>query len=240
MNIFQYIDIASKRLTLGETSKVPPFLPGFPPQVVEGISRQLGLLFIPEKVSGGNVCLAHSEEVKPEYRTVFSASDLLNYLYAVWHSSSYITKHEQFVKDDLSGLSYPKDVEDFWRLVDLGGQLRLLHMREDSGLESSLQPFPIMGDNIVSEVRFIADGKVAAREAKSSLGCIGRIYINESQYFDEVPASVWNFELDGKTSAQMWLKERKGQALKSEDILQYQKILVALTETNRLVKEIDG
>lgn len=240
MNIFQYIDIASKRLILGETLMAPPFLPSFPPQVVEGISSQLGLLFIPEKVSGGNVCLAHTEEVKPAYRTVFSSSDLLNYLYAVWHSSSYITKHEQFVKDDLSSLSYPKDAEDFWRLVDLGGQLRLLHMREDSGLESSLHPFPIMGDKIVSEVRFVADGEVAAREAESSPACIGRIYINESQYFDEVPTSVWNFEIDGEAPAQIWIKERKGQALKSVDILHYQKILVALTETGRLVKEIDG
>ena len=240
MNIFQYIGITSKGLILGETSMTPPFLPGFPSEVVEGIASQLGLLFIPERVPGGNVCLAHTEEVRPEYRTVFSSSDLLGYLYAVWHSSSYIIRHEQFVKGDLSGFSYPKDAEDFWRLVDLGGQLRLLHSREDPGLDSSLHPFPIMGGNTVSKVGFVADGKVAAMEAERSPARIGRIYINDSQYFDEVPTSVWNFELNGETPAQMWLKERKGQALESVDILRYQKILVALTETVRLVKEING
>ena len=33
-----------------------------------------------------------------------------------------------------------------------------------------------------------------------------------------------------------WLKDRKDQALNFEDILHYQKIIVALTETNRIMQ----
>ena len=51
---------------------------------------------------------------------------------------------------------------------------------------------------------------------------------------------------DGKTvtkdqilALQKWLKDRKGRELKVEDILHYQKIIVALSETNRIMKEID-
>jgi hypothetical protein len=39
--------------------------------------------------------------------------------------------------------------------------------------------------------------------------------------------------------AQKWHKDRKGRKLEFEHILYYQKIIVALTETDRLMKEID-
>ena len=39
--------------------------------------------------------------------------------------------------------------------------------------------------------------------------------------------------------AQKWLKDRRGRELSFEDILHYQKIIVSLFETDRLMKEID-
>jgi len=36
-----------------------------------------------------------------------------------------------------------------------------------------------------------------------------------------------------------WLKDRKGRALSADDIAHYQRIVVALKETIRLMKEID-
>ncbi len=36
-----------------------------------------------------------------------------------------------------------------------------------------------------------------------------------------------------------WLKDRQGRTLEFDDILHYQKIIVELTETDRLMKEID-
>ena len=39
--------------------------------------------------------------------------------------------------------------------------------------------------------------------------------------------------------AQKWLKDRQGRKLTSEDIKHYQKIIVALVETGRVMKEID-
>jgi hypothetical protein len=54
-----------------------------------------------------------------------------------------------------------------------------------------------------------------------------------------VPLVAWEFYIGGYQPAQKWLKDRKGRELKFEDILHYQKIIVALTETKRLMKEID-
>ena len=45
--------------------------------------------------------------------------------------------------------------------------------------------------------------------------------------------------LVGYQPAQKWLKDRKERELSFEDILHYQKIIVAMFETDRIMKEID-
>ena len=70
-------------------------------------------------------------------------------------------------------------------------------------------------------------------------GNLGNVYINETQYFANVPEVAWNFYIGGYQPAQKWLKDRKDRELSYEDIRHYQKIIVALTETDRLMKEID-
>lgn len=70
-------------------------------------------------------------------------------------------------------------------------------------------------------------------------GNLGKVYINETQYFDNVPQVAWEFYIGGYQPAQKWLKDRKDRKLEFEDILHYQKIIVALTETDRLMKEVD-
>jgi hypothetical protein len=65
------------------------------------------------------------------------------------------------------------------------------------------------------------------------------VYINDTQYFDNVPETAWNFYIGGYQPAQKWLKDRKGRELSYDDILHYQKMIVALSETDRIMKEID-
>ncbi|NQU83819.1 MAG: hypothetical protein HQ536_03850, partial [Parcubacteria group bacterium] len=66
-----------------------------------------------------------------------------------------------------------------------------------------------------------------------------KVYINDKQYFGKVSEVAWNFYIGGYQPAQKWLKDRKGRKLEFEDILHYQKIIVALTQTDILMKEID-
>ena len=70
-------------------------------------------------------------------------------------------------------------------------------------------------------------------------GSFGDVYINATQHFSNVPEIAWNFYIGGYQPAQKWLKDRKGRELNFDDIQHYQKIIVALTETDRLMKEID-
>lgn len=55
-----------------------------------------------------------------------------------------------------------------------------------------------------------------------------------------MPEAVWSFRIGGYQVSQKWLKDRKGRTLSDEDIAHYQKIVVALKETVRLMAEIDN
>ena len=57
--------------------------------------------------------------------------------------------------------------------------------------------------------------------------------------FKGVREDVWNFHIGGYQVCEKWLKDRKGRTLSKDDIAHYQKIVVALAETIRLMKEID-
>ena len=57
--------------------------------------------------------------------------------------------------------------------------------------------------------------------------------------------SVWNFHIGGYQVCEKWLKDRgpkkgnRGRTLTKDDIEHYQKIVVALSETIRLMADID-
>ncbi len=66
-----------------------------------------------------------------------------------------------------------------------------------------------------------------------------RVYINNDQYFEGVPEEVWEFRVGGYQVLDKWLKDRRGRTLSWEDTQHYQKVVVALSETRRLMTEID-
>ena len=67
----------------------------------------------------------------------------------------------------------------------------------------------------------------------------GRVYINKTQYFEGIKPDVWEFQIGGYQVLHKWLKDRKGRKLTFNDMFHYQKIVVALKETKRLMGEID-
>ncbi|MBD2636735.1 hypothetical protein H6G52_15315 [Limnothrix sp. FACHB-881] len=68
----------------------------------------------------------------------------------------------------------------------------------------------------------------------------GKVIINKKgDGFTGVPEEVWNFYVGGYQVCQKWLKDRKGRTLTQEDIIHYQRIIVALQETIQLMKKID-
>jgi hypothetical protein len=159
----------------------------------------------------------------------FAPIDILDYIYAVLHSPTYREQYNEFLKIDFPRVPFPENLQDFWNLVGLGSQLRQIHLLESEVVNKYITQYPKDGNNIIE--------KVSTVEINQGLSV--RVYINDSQYFDNVPDVAWNFYIGGYQPAQKWLKDRKDRVLNYEDILHYQKIIVALTETDRLMKEIE-
>jgi hypothetical protein len=67
----------------------------------------------------------------------------------------------------------------------------------------------------------------------------GRVYIGTVQFFEGIPKETWEFQIGGYKVCEKWLKDRKGRVLSSDDIDHYQKIVVALSETISVMREID-
>lgn len=166
----------------------------------------------------------------------FAPIDILDYIYAVLHSPSYREKYKEFLKIDFPRIPYPKDQDTFWQLVKLGGEIRQIHLLESPKVEQYLTQYPIDGDNLVGKPRFVNSPPL---EGCPQDGVVGNVYINETQYFGNVPLTAWKFYIGGYQPAQKWLKDRKERKLAFDDILHYQKIIVALSQTDRLMKEID-
>ena len=110
-------------------------------------------------------------------------------------------------------------------------------MFESPTVERYITQYPIDGSNVVGKPRFVNSPPL---EGCPQGGVVGNVYINETQYFANVPQVAWEFYIGGYQPAQKWLKDRKERILEFDDILHYQKIIVALSETDRLMKEVDG
>lgn len=193
--------------------------PNLNEEIIKQIAKKIGLKFSNEKETTKNI---------------FSPIDVLDYIYAVLHSPMYREKFREFLKIDFPWVPYPKDKDTFWVLVEFGKEIREIHLLESPKVEEYITGYFGDGDNSITTKIGKKDWELFDEEKQ-----LGRIWINEDQYFDNIPLTAWEFYIGGYQPAQKWLKDRKGRTLSFEDILHYQKIVVALTETDRLMKEID-
>ena len=216
-------------------------VPNLNMEIVNQFSEKLGIPFVTERHcdEGSNLSNFTTDCFVP--RKEFLPIDILDYIYAVLHSPSYREKYKEFLKIDFPRVPFPdsvgtgrdlsvqdalseKEIQDkFWKLVNLGSQLRQIHLLESEVVEKYITQYPEDGDNIITKPVYQN----------------GNVHINETQYFANIPEVAWNFYIGGYQPAQKWLKDRKGRELNYDDILHYQKIIVALTETDRLMNEIN-
>jgi predicted helicase len=146
----------------------------------------------------------------------------LDYIYGVLHCPVYRETYAEFLKADFPHIPWPATSDEFWDVSDKGSNLRRLHLMEPAIIGATPFPFKGEGEALVEKLKY-EDGKV---------------WVNKSQYFDEVPPIAWEFFIGGYQPAQKWLKDRKGKQLSFEDVKHYQRIIKILCETDRIMKTI--
>jgi predicted helicase len=165
-----------------------------------------------------------------EKKTQSIAIDVLGYIYAVLNSNSYREKYSDYLTKDFPRVPVPSK-SLFSILSKLGGELVELHLFENLRIENFVKLKIGSGDFQVEKVSY-SDNTVWIDKAKK-------------RGFEGVPQEVWNFHIGGYQICEKWLKDRgpkkgnPGRILSSEDIEHYHKIVVALSETIRIMSEID-
>lgn len=158
-----------------------------------------------------------------------SAADevaVFDYIYGVLHCPAYRDTYAEFLKADFPRIPWPSSSDEFWRVSSQGAALRKLHLMEPAAVGVAPYPFEGDGDNLVDTI-----GKNSYRG--------GKVWINNTQYFADVPEVAWDFFIGGYQPAQKWLKDRKGHALTFDAVRHYQRIIKVLAETDRIMSEIN-
>jgi predicted helicase len=185
--------------------------PNLNPEFIKVVQEKLMLKFV--------------EDGRGDLKETFGPEDIFNYAYAVFHSPTYRSRYAEFLKIDFPRLPLTSDKKLFKALAAKGAELVSLHLMESPELEKPITKYPVTGSNEVEKVSYDDNNQ--------------RVHINKTQYFEGVPPEVWEFHIGGYQVAQKWLKDRKGRTLTFDELTHYQKIIVALKETSRLMAEID-
>ena len=153
--------------------------------------------------------------------------EIFDYIYGVLHSPAYRAKYKEFLKVDFPRIPYPKNADEFEHFRSFGNQLRELHLMHK--VPESPVTFPETGSMMVDAIRPIEN---------VDDGYSYSVYINDNQYFANVPREAWEFYIGGYQPAQKWLKDRKGRTLSFDDIEHYRKIISVLIETKAIMEKI--
>lgn len=212
----------------GYTSEAPGGRrPNLNVKFIKEVAQKIKLKFVPDGVG--------------DLKKTFGPEDIFHYMYAIFHSPTYRSRYAEFLKIDFPRLPLTTKRPLFRSLCQLGRELVGLHLMEQQG--PPLARFEQEGDMLVEQVRFtdeIAASPAKKRTPRNDDPSSGKVWINVTQYFDGVPRKVWEFHIGGYQVCHKWLKDRKGRTLSIDDIEHYQTIVSALSETIRLMTDIDA
>ncbi len=167
----------------------------------------------------------HQKTATPELPCGITPEGVFRYAYAVFHSPAYRLRYADFLKIDFPRLPLSSNLDLFQVLAKLGGELVALHLLESPKVEKYITKY--LGDNSTEIEKISWVGETVWIDKEQSVG------------FQGVPECVWSFCVGGYQVCERWLKDRRGRKLSKDDIDHYQKIVVALSETIRIMSEID-
>ncbi|MEK6284513.1 MAG: type ISP restriction/modification enzyme [Acidobacteriota bacterium] len=151
--------------------------------------------------------------------------DIFCYFYALLYSPAYRRRYSEFLKIEFPRVPLTTSVDLFRALACLGAELVSLHLLESPKLGRPLTTYTGPSHSEVEKVSYAGH----------------TVWLDKAQTrgFKGVPESVWSFHVGGYQVCEKWLRDRRGRTLSDEDITHYQRVVVALNETIRLMGEID-
>ncbi|MFM6249406.1 MAG: type ISP restriction/modification enzyme, partial [Dolichospermum sp.] len=198
-----------------------------------------------------------SQERKPNFSPEFIAAisstlgdiptpeNIFYYIYAVFHSPKYRQRYSQFLKIDFPRVPLTNNNELFNQLVTQGEKLINLHLMKNipptpitKSETSTTANLPLFNGEERGAIHYQGDGKNQITQVKYNPNK-QQIAINQDCYFSGIPQIVWEFKIGGYQVLDKWLKERKNANIDLSDaeITHYQKIIIVVIETIKLMTE---
>ena len=211
--------ITARTWKTGKDGRVPNFNANF----ISQIESKLYIKFIPDEES--------------DLRMTCGPEDVFAYIYAVLNCPSYQSRYNDLLKLDFPRICLVSDKEQFADLARLGAKLIQAHLMRNSNSSQIRVSFPVSGDNIVaaSAPRFTDIDPQSGNYLDQP-----RIYINQTQYFENISENVWEAEIGGYQVLRQWIEDRRGESLSYTDLNHYQSMVMSLCESLELIDEIDA
>jgi hypothetical protein len=186
------------------------------------------MLFEPEAEYGvkkPNLSLSFIEQLTKNLKKTPTHEEIFYYIYAILYSNTYRTKYAEFLKIDFPRISFTGDYKLFGKMAGYGKKLVDLHLLKTQELNYPAVKYQGKGNDKVEKL--IYEGKE------------GRVYINETQYFEGIAEEVWQYQIGGYQVLSKWLKDRKGRVLNLDDTKHYCKVAMSLKMTIEVQKTIN-
>jgi len=196
----------------------------FPLYIYPDTQNNQGNLFVEKSP---NLSSSFITAIREKLGYIPTPEDIFYYIYAIFHSPTYRQRYAEFLKIDFPRVPLTSNDKLFKDLGAKGQELVDLHLMKSKKLNNLITKIGGDGDNAVTEVTY---------KLKEQ-----RVYINKSRYFEGIAPDVWEFKIGGYQVLSKWLKDRKKakRTLSFDELLHYQKVVVALKQTMQLMEEID-
>ncbi len=192
------------------------------------ISRNIHLMYIPDRIAHGNVCFAtENEHLQEAYRLYFDYQDLLHYAYAFIHTVAGQQLNVMYLTNQYILVDLPKSEQQFWYFQKMGKSLRLLHTLSNIDID-------------MASIHFGSDDsgikKLTCQESENGW----RLYIDKNTNFATIPKEVWNFTIFGYNPVQTQIENRKGHDLTKDEMIMIVKIITSVEKTIDLIRLMDS
>ena len=126
--------------------------------------------------------------------------------------------------NDFPRIPFTSNYQLFKSVSKLGNELISLHLLNNDCLNNPVAKFFGKDSELVKSKAIYKDGK---------------LFVNETQYFEKVEKEIWEFHVGGYQVLDKWFKDRIGKHLDDDDIRHVCKVITAISKTLDVQNEID-
>ncbi|MDE0176845.1 MAG: N-6 DNA methylase [Defluviicoccus sp.] len=152
-----------------------------------------------------------AENFRPEFRNFldsyyehhYTPEEVLGYIYAVLFAPTYRKTYAEFLRNGYPRIPFAEHSNQFEALSSLGWTLVQTHLLRNIGRRGTAAYFG-RGDHTIKNVSYSTEDQA--------------IQINKTQYFKQVPHTVWEFQVGSYQVLDKYLKSRKGRKLTLDEI----------------------